>query len=151
VFSKINPLKAFSEELTARRAAQIIVIATLVVTLAGGAMVWLIDHNEFPNLGEAWWWALQTVTTVGYGDVVPADTEGRVVGAVLMLQGIGFITVIAASVTAALIEQARKRRNLDEEPATMAHFKQIEARLERIERALGVESGGRDKPNDPAP
>ena len=91
------------------------------------------------------------MTTVGYGDVVPADTEGRIIGAVLMLQGIGFITVIAASVTAALIEQARKKRNLDDEPATTAHFKQIEARLEAIERALGVEAAADDKPDEPAP
>ena len=91
------------------------------------------------------------MTTVGYGDVVPTDTEGRIIGAVLMLQGIGFITVIAASVTAALIEQARKRRNLDEEPATTAHFKQIDERLEAIERALGVEAPAGDKPDEPAP
>ncbi len=68
----------------------------------------------------------------------PPTPKGRIIGAVLMLQGIGFITVIAAAVTAALIEQARKRRNADEEPATTAHFKQIEARLEAIERALDV-------------
>jgi voltage-gated potassium channel len=135
----MNPLRALSETLTARRAAQIIVVATVLITLAGGALIWILDHNEFPNLGEAWWWALQTVTTVGYGDIVPSDTKGRVIGAVLMLQGIGFITVIAASVTAALIEQARKKRNLDDEPATTAHFKLIEARLEAIERALEIE------------
>jgi len=143
----MNPMKALSETLTARRAAQIIVIATLLVTLAGGVLIWLVDHDEFPDLGEAWWWALQTVTTVGYGDVVPADTEGRIIGSILMLQGIGFITVIAASVTASLIEQARKRRNLDDEPATTAHFKQIEARLEAIERALDVKPGA--DPEDP--
>ena len=93
------------------------------------------------------WWALQTVTTVGYGDIVPADTEGRIIGAILMLQGIGFITVIAASVTATLIEQARKKRNLDDEPATTAHFKQIEARLDAIERALTVKPDA--EPKDP--
>ena len=126
-------------------------IATLLITLAGGVLIWIIDHDEFPTLGEGMWWALQTVTTVGYGDVVPSDTEGRVIGAILMLQGIGFITVIAASVTATLIEQARKKRNLDEEPATTAHFKLIEARLEAIERALGVEAASSDKPDEPAP
>ncbi len=132
----MNPLRTLTEPLTARRAAQIIVVATLLVTLAGGTLIWLLDHDEFPNLGTSLWWALQTVTTVGYGDVVPAQTEGRVIGAVLMLQGIGFITVIAASVTAALIEQARKRRNADDQPATTAHLEQIEARLDAIERRL---------------
>jgi voltage-gated potassium channel len=121
-----------------------------VVTLAGGVLVWVVDHDEFPDLGESWWWALQTVTTVGYGDVVPNDTEGRVVGAALMLQGIGFITVIAASVTAALIEQARKKRRLgDDQPATTAHLEQIEARLDRIERALGVHHDVQDRDEPP--
>ena len=147
----MNPIKALSVTLNPRRAAQIIVIATLLITAAGGVLIWIIDHDEFPTLGLSMWWALQTVTTVGYGDVVPADTEGRIIGAILMLQGIGFITVIAASVTATLIEQARKRRNADEEPAATAHFKLIEARLEAIERALGVEAAASDKPDEPAP
>jgi len=144
-------MKALSEALNPRRAAQIIVVATLLITAAGGTLIWIIDHDEFPTLGTSMWWALQTVTTVGYGDVVPADTEGRIIGAVLMLQGIGFITVVAASVTATLIEQARKRRNSDEEPATTAHFKLIEARLEAIERALGVEAPPSDEPDEPVP
>jgi voltage-gated potassium channel len=142
-------MQRFSEALTARRAAQMIVIATLAVTLLGGVLMRLLNRDEFPELGESLWWALQTVTTVGYGDVVPSDTEGRIIGAFLMLQGIGFITVIAASVTAALIEQARKRRNLDGAPATTAHLEQIEARMEAIERALGVETPPPAEPNEP--
>ena len=143
-------LKPLATPLTARRAAQIIMVATLTVTVAGGFLIWLVDHDEFPDLGESLWWALQTVTTVGYGDVVPADTEGRIIGSVLMLQGIGFITVIAASVTAALIEQARKRRRLDEEPESAAHLGQIEARLAAIERALGVDPPAADDGDDSA-
>ena len=140
-----------AETLTARRAAQIIMIATFLVTLAGGFLIWLLDHKEFPNLGTSMWWALQTVTTVGYGDVVPADTKGRIIGAVLMLQGIGLITVVAAAVTATLIEQVRKRRRLDEDSSTDVDLKRIEARLEAIERALGVEARSADEPDEPAP
>src|SRR5688500_9666715 len=106
-------LRPLAEPLTAKRAAQIIMIATVLVTLAGGVLIWVLDHKEFPNLGTSLWWALQTVTTVGYGDVVPADTKGRIIGTVLMLQGIGFITVVAAAVTAMLIEQVRKRHKMD--------------------------------------
>jgi voltage-gated potassium channel len=147
----MNPFHALSETMTARRAAQTIVIATVLVTLAGGALIWLLDHDEFPDIGESLWWALQTMTTVGYGDVVPKETEGRIIGAVLMLQGIAFITVIAGSVTAMLIEQARKRRKLDDQPATAAHLEQIEGRLDAIERALGVEPPAQDEPRDSAP
>ena len=144
-------MKPLAEPLTARRAAQIIMIATVLVTLAGGVLIWLLDHKEFPNLGTSLWWALQTVTTVGYGDVVPADTKGRIIGAFLMLQGIGLITVVAAAVTATLIEQARKRRNIDEDSATEVHLKRIESRLDKIEQALGVESHSAEEPDEPAP
>ena len=58
------------------------------------------DRNDFHSLGAAIWWALQTVTTVGYGDVVPRSTGGRVIGAIVMLSGIGFHTIITAAVTA---------------------------------------------------
>ena len=96
--------------LTGRRALQLIAVITLVITLLGGTLAWLIDRNEFSSLGDSIWWALQTVTTVGYGDVVPRETDGRVIGVILMLQGIGLITVVAAAVTATLIEQVRERR-----------------------------------------
>lgn len=141
-------MKPLAEPLTARKAAQIIMLATLVVTVAAGVLIWLLDHKEFPNLGTSLWWALQTVTTVGYGDVVPADTKGRIIGAVLMLQGIGLITVVAAAVTATLIEQVRKRRKLDEDSVTAVHLQRIESRLDRIERALGVDAPA-DKPDEP--
>ena len=58
---------------TARRAGQWIAVSTLVVSIAGGVAIWLLDRDEFPTLGSGMWWSLQTVTTVGYGDHVPAD------------------------------------------------------------------------------
>ena len=132
-----------SKHLTARRAARIIVAFTVVVTMLGGLLIWIVDHKEFPDLGTSMWWALQTVTTVGYGDVVPAQTGGRLIGTVLMLQGIGLITVVAAAVTAALLEQARQRRQVSEAPATAEQLDRIETRLEAIERALGSDGGHR--------
>ena len=109
-------------------------VSTLLLTLAGGAGAWLIDRQDFDSVGDALWWAMQTVTTVGYGDVVPEHTAGRLIGVVLMLQGIALLTVITASVTATLIEQARRRRSQPD--AVLATLKQVEARLESIEQRL---------------
>ena len=111
------------------RAAAIIAIYTFVITLLGGILVRVLDADEFHSLGEGMWWALQTVTTVGYGDIVPSSTEGRVIGAVVMLSGIAFLTVITAAVTAALIEAARQHRRADGQD-------EIAARLETLERAV---------------
>jgi voltage-gated potassium channel len=77
---------------------------------------------------------MQTVTTVGYGDVVPEHVAGRLIGVVLMLQGIALLTVIAASVTATLIEQARQRRS--EPDVVLAKLEQMESRLEAIEEGM---------------
>jgi voltage-gated potassium channel Kch len=131
--------------LTGWRAVRIIVALTFVVTVIGGVLIWLVDNREFPDLGASLWWSLQTVTTVGYGDLVPAQTGGRVIGAVLMLQGIGFITIVAAAVTAALIEQARTHRGHGETLDTADRLDRIEERLAGIERALGTGS------EDPGP
>ncbi|MGH2982416.1 MAG: potassium channel family protein [Solirubrobacterales bacterium] len=131
--------------LTARRAALIIVLSTVLVTVVGGVVVWLLDPDDFGSLGEAMWWAVQTVTTVGYGDVVPENTLGRVIGAVVMLNGIAFISLITASVTAILVEQARRRQQGAEEPVG-SKLDQISARLDVIEARLE----GSGPSNDPS-
>ena len=122
--------------LTARRAGVAIAITTLLVTLAGALLVWLLDHDEFETLGEAVWWSVQTVTTVGYGDVAPRDTVGRVIGAVVMLAGIGFVTVVTAAITAAFIEGARRRLGAPAERPLGEALQELTERLERIERRL---------------
>jgi voltage-gated potassium channel len=97
------------ESFSARRAAAVIAALTLLVTVGGGITERLLDRPEFPTISKGLWFALQTVTTVGYGDVVPTRVDGRIIAAVVMLAGIGFIAVITASVTAGLVESSRRR------------------------------------------
>jgi voltage-gated potassium channel Kch len=122
--------------LTARRAGIAIAAMTLAVTVAGAVLVWLTDRKDFSSLGEAMWWALQTVTTVGYGDVVPTSTSGRTIASVVMLAGIGFLTVITASITAAFVEGARRRLGARSEEQVAAALAEISERLDKIERRL---------------
>jgi voltage-gated potassium channel len=81
------------------------------------------------------WWAIQTVTTVGYGDVVPTTTYGKAVASLLMVVGITLLSVLTATVTAALVESARVRRHLGETDPT-EKLDAISARLDRIEARL---------------
>ncbi len=133
--------------LTARRAAAIIAGYTLAITVAGGVLAWLTNRDDFHSLGLSLWWSLQTVTTVGYGDVVPTTTSGRVIGSIVVLSGIGFVTVITAAVTAALIESARKRER-DVPPRDLSEqLDEISARLSAIE--AGVGTSPRSSPPEP--
>jgi voltage-gated potassium channel len=122
--------------LTARRAGRAIAVVTVVVTVLSGVAMWLVDRDEFPNVWLGLWWAVQTVTTVGYGDVVPSSVGGRLIAAFVMVSGIGFLTVVTATITAVFIESARRRVGERAEGAMHERLDDIAGRLERIERAL---------------
>jgi voltage-gated potassium channel len=77
------------------------------------------------------WWAFVTVTTVGYGDVIPQSDVGRVIAIVVMMLGIVFFSLLTAAIAATFVKQ-------DERPDEVrAELREISTRLERIERVLG--------------
>ena len=124
------------ESLTARRAAGIIAGFTVLITVAGGILERVVDHREFHTIGRGLWFALQTVTTVGYGDVTPRQANGRFIGAVVMLTGLGFLAVITASVTASLVESSRRRYAAQSDVDETRRLDELSERLARIEAAL---------------
>ena len=130
--------RLMSDRLTARRAALIIGAFTVVVTLIAALLAFLLDREDFPNFGVSAWWALQTVTTVGYGDFVPTNPEGRLIGSVVMVVGVGFLAVVTASIVATFIETARRRLGEDSDHEELTRkLDQIMDRLERLEAAVG--------------
>lgn len=131
------------ESLTARRAAAIIAAFTVLVTVVGGILERVLDHQEYPTIGRGLWFALQTVTTVGYGDVTPARTVGRFIASVVMLSGIGFLAVITASVTATLVESSRRRFAVQSDLDEARQLDRIDQRLARIEATLNQREPGR--------
>jgi voltage-gated potassium channel len=126
-----------AKPLTARRAARIIISVTVSATVVSGVLMHFADKKSFPNIGDGLWWAVQTVTTVGYGDVVPASTAGQLLAAIVMLVGIGFLTIVTASITSTFIETARRRLEGSASEALTARLEEIGARLEAIESHLG--------------
>jgi voltage-gated potassium channel len=75
------------------------------LAVAGALVMRVADPSNFPSVGLAIWWALQTVTTVGYGDVVPTTVAGRVVGGAEMVTGVAFIAFVTAGVTSSVIQR----------------------------------------------
>ena len=116
-----------------------IISVTTSVVLVGALVMWVFDHDNYPSYGEAVWFTLQTVTTVGYGDMTPTSVVGRSVAGFVMLAGIVLITVVTAAVTSLFVEAARLRMAKSRAEA-VAHepnpFSRIEASLEEIARRL---------------
>jgi voltage-gated potassium channel len=95
----------FLTDLTLLRAIGGIVTVAAVFTLAAAALMLVVERKTYGNFGDACWWAVQTVTTVGYGDNPPVTPAGRVIGAVVMLFGIALIPAITSLVTAVFVNQ----------------------------------------------
>ena len=127
---------------TPRGAAIVIATVSTVITVGAGLLVTVIDRETYPSVGSGLWWAAQTVTTVGYGDNVPMNLAGRLVAVLVMLLGIGFLTVVTAAITSTFVARSRRvdQAPSDAETAMVEQLRQLDRRLERIEAALGRSS-----------
>ena len=122
---------------TPRGAAVVIGITTVAITAGSGLLMTVLDRDNYPSLGSGLWWAIQTTTTVGYGDHVPTTVAGQLVAAVVMVFGIGFLTVITAAITSTFVARShREQKDSDAGTPTVEQVLQLDARLERIESAL---------------
>jgi voltage-gated potassium channel len=119
-----------------RYAAGAIVTVTAVIVLTSGVLMRLLDHKEFPNIWLGVWWAIQTVTTVGYGDVTPKGVSGRVVAGAVMLEGIALLAVVTAAVTSTFVQRAEQERALAEEKSDAREREQVEARFDSLDDRL---------------
>jgi voltage-gated potassium channel len=118
--------------LTLRKAIGLIVAVATVLAIAAAVLERLIDpaFNTFP---QALWFAVTTVSTVGYGDYVPESGAGRVVASALMLTGLGLIPLITSVAVSILVAQ-RSRETREEE---LRDLSQILERLDSLDRRLG--------------
>ena len=133
----------FNQPASVRNAMRVISGATLMSVLGSAILMRIFEPDEYPNLGVALWWAIQTVTTVGYGDVTPTSAIGRLIGAVVMLQSIAFITVVTAYITSSFVERVRHQQSaearsdaMDGEHRLHARFDELAARLDQLERTI---------------
>ena len=124
---------------TVRGATAVIVTATAVVVFGAGVLMTVIDSKEYPTVGIGLWWAVQTVTTVGYGDVAPTDVFGRLVGAFVMLEGTAFIAIVTAVITSSFITRAqseqdarRKKDELSDRELMEKRFHDLESKLDAL-------------------
>ncbi len=119
-----------------------LLVAALLV-LNGAGIVFLFErhapHSNIHTFGESLWWALVTVTTVGYGDYTPVTAPGRVTACVIM--GIGLVTlaVITAQVASSFVAQGSSRAERAPQPDAVPRevtLAELDQRLARIEELL---------------
>jgi voltage-gated potassium channel len=132
--------RALARAQTPRGGATVIALVTTTATIGFGLLMTALDPKNFPTVGKGLWWAVQTVTTVGYGDAVPTSISGRLVAALVMLLGLAFIAVITAAITSSFVarasEQRARRIGDDAAPATADDVRDIKQRLDRMEALL---------------
>lgn len=91
-------------------------VLALVVALVvlGGALVNQFEHGvegaNIKDLGDAMWWAVVTIATVGYGDRFPVTTGGRLVGLFLMFFGVGVLSILTATIASFFVEKKLRER-----------------------------------------
>lgn len=137
-------LERMNRAVVSGRIIPYLALTIIVVTLVAGFAAWLLAPKGFDGLDDAMWWAAQTVTTVGYGDVVPSSTGGRVIAILVMAFGVSAVSFVTAVVTSTFLawQQARlaQTRGLDQptphERQTHETLQRIEQRLEGLEQRL---------------
>jgi voltage-gated potassium channel len=141
-----------------RNTAYVMIIFTVGIVFVGGVIVWVFDSHDFPDLGGALWYTLQTVTTVGYGDKVPTEGTGRLVGAAVMIVAVALIAILTASITSTFVEAAQRRRRAgleaeerDSAEALRRQLDEVVARLATIEAMLRARDPGAIAPAPPEP
>ena len=79
-----------------------LVLVSLIIIL-GGIGVYLAEHKHqganITTLGDAFWWAVVTITTVGYGEYFPLTLAGRLIGVAVMFSGIGIVVIIVGIIS----------------------------------------------------
>ena len=115
------------------------VLPALFVTMIGlifafAAIMRVADSESFPTYGTALWWSVSTVTTVGYGDVVPKQPFGRLVAGALMVLGFAFLSLVTGTIASALVS----RYTADKEGSLRVDaIDRLERRIAELEKRVG--------------
>jgi voltage-gated potassium channel len=104
-------------------------VLALLAVLGGGAAFASVEKDQALSAWDGVWWAVTTVTTVGYGDISPTTDAGRVIAMAVMIVGIGFVAIL----TAAAAERFTRNRR-EEERHISAQLDEIIARLDEMKR-----------------
>jgi voltage-gated potassium channel Kch len=125
-----------------RDAAFVIVVAWTAAIVVFGVVEHLVDRKTFGSVWLGMWWGVQTVTSVGYGDIVPGQTIGQVFASLLMLGGLSLLAVFIAAITSAFVTAAENERREAGDDPVMRQLAELRSQLDQVQAELARRQGG---------
>ncbi len=138
------------EGIRPRDAAYLIGAFWAIAVVLFGVVEWLIDPKTFHSVWLGLWWAIETVTTVGYGDIVPSQTAGKLIAGFLMLGGLSLLSVVTAAITSGFVSRAEDRRRAAGADPVMQRLDQLATQLDTMRTELEL-SRATPASSDPTP
>ena len=135
-------VKPISDVLVKNSLHYIALITILLIILSGIAFSWL-EYRVISIQGifQGVWWAITTVTTVGYGDLYPESNSGRILAVAVMIIGIGFVSVLTANIASYFVENDKNKENedydkKDENQMILERLEELSKKIDEINRRL---------------
>jgi voltage-gated potassium channel len=119
-----------------RDAAYLIAAFWVIAVVVFGVVERLVDPKTFHSIWLGMWWAVETVTTVGYGDIVPNQTAGKIIAAFLMLGGLSLIAVVTAAITSGFVSRSEAQRRASGDDPVMQKLGEMAAELQQVKAKL---------------
>lgn len=115
-----------------------------VAVVVFGVLERLVDPKTVHSVWLGMWWAVETVTTVGCGDIIPKQTVGKLIAGFLMLGGLSLIAVVTAAITSGFVSRTQAQERVTGERELMQKLDQLTAQLQEVRDELGqLRSGNR--------
>jgi len=129
-----------------RVAAAVIAVLWLIAIVIFGVIERLVDPDSFGTIWDGMWWATQTVTTVGYGDLVPDSAGGKLIAVVLMIGGLSFFAVVTGVITSVFVTRAQAERRAQEADPVAQALERLTAEVGEMRDLLARIGNGGPRP-----
>ena len=105
------------------------ILGVLIICILAFGYIFYISEHQIKTFGDGIWWALVTITTVGYGDITPDTALGRLIAGTLMFVGLGLIATVTAIVSAKFVQNYVDHHTNDD---VLEKLEELESEIEKL-------------------